>query len=171
MKAILVCGACLLAMSGPSFAAGNHDHGHDSAHGIARSAAGVPGDPAQVNRAIDVRMFESDAQMLYEPRSITVTAGETIRFVVTNDGTIEHELVIDTAEGNALLKAEIANAAGGAHHHGPNAVMLQPGEAGEVVWRFTEPGTFEFACLLPGHQELGMAGPIKVLPAAHHTHD
>ncbi|NDW02705.1 plastocyanin/azurin family copper-binding protein, partial [Salipiger sp. PrR002] len=29
-------------------------------------------------------------------------------------------------------------------------------------WTFGEPGTFEFACLLPGHYEAGMHGPLTV---------
>ena len=31
-----------------------------------------------------------------------------------------------------------------------------------MIWTFTNAGTFEFACLIPGHYESGMHGPISV---------
>jgi hypothetical protein len=37
-----------------------------------------------------------------------------------------------------------------------------PGETKELVWQFTKPGSFEFACNIPGHAEAGMAGTITV---------
>jgi uncharacterized cupredoxin-like copper-binding protein len=43
-------------------------------------------------------------------------------------------------------------------HHDPNAVSLQAGERGALVWHFTQAGTVDFACTLPGHLEAGMVG-------------
>jgi uncharacterized cupredoxin-like copper-binding protein len=31
-----------------------------------------------------------------------------------------------------------------------------------MVWRFSKAGTFEFACLIPGHREAGMTGTVTV---------
>ena len=33
---------------------------------------------------------------------------------------------------------------------------------GELIWTFSQPGTFQFACLIPGHMEAGMQGPLTV---------
>jgi multidrug efflux pump subunit AcrA (membrane-fusion protein) len=33
---------------------------------------------------------------------------------------------------------------------------------GELVWKFTKRGKFEFACLIPGHYEKGMFGKVVV---------
>ena len=33
---------------------------------------------------------------------------------------------------------------------------------GEIVWKFTKAGEFEYACLIPGHREAGMIGTIVV---------
>src|SRR5262249_17370877 len=33
---------------------------------------------------------------------------------------------------------------------------------GEILWRFTKAGTFEFACLIPGRREAGMLGRVIV---------
>jgi uncharacterized cupredoxin-like copper-binding protein len=32
----------------------------------------------------------------------------------------------------------------------------------EIVLRFTKPGEFEFACLIPGHRHAGMFGTVDV---------
>ncbi|GAB4234212.1 MAG: hypothetical protein OHK0028_10350 [Deltaproteobacteria bacterium] len=37
-----------------------------------------------------------------------------------------------------------------------------PGMTGERVWRFTKAGTYDFACLVPGHFEAGMVGKVRV---------
>ena len=47
-------------------------------------------------------------------------------------------------------------------HDDPNAISVEPGKTGELVWRFTKAGKFDFACLVPGHFEAGMQGKIAV---------
>ena len=47
-------------------------------------------------------------------------------------------------------------------HADPNMKRVPPGAEGELVWRFTVAGEFDFACLIPGHIELGMFGSITV---------
>jgi len=47
-------------------------------------------------------------------------------------------------------------------HDDPNAKSVDPGKTAEIVWRFTKAGTFEFACLIPGHREAGMHGTVTV---------
>ena len=37
-------------------------------------------------------------------------------------------------------------------------VHVKPGKQGRVVWQFTQPGEFQYGCLLPGHFEAGMVG-------------
>jgi uncharacterized cupredoxin-like copper-binding protein len=47
-------------------------------------------------------------------------------------------------------------------HDEPYMAHVDPGQRGEIVWTFNRPGTFEFACLIPGHFEAGMKGTITV---------
>ena len=47
-------------------------------------------------------------------------------------------------------------------HDDPNGKTLAPGQTATVLWRFSKPGTYEFACLLPGHYEAGMHGTVVV---------
>lgn len=163
MKKILMTTALTFALSAPIFAAGSHDEGHDDDHvdEHAEMMIGIPGDTAKVDRTIDVIMRETDdGDMVFEPISLEIAKGETIRFNIMNKGELEHEFVIDTIEGNAEHKGMMA--AMDMEHDDPNSIRLDEGETGEVIWKFENEGTFEFACLIPGHYESGMHGPITV---------
>jgi uncharacterized cupredoxin-like copper-binding protein len=50
----------------------------------------------------------------------------------------------------------------GMAHDEPHLAHVDAGAKGEVVWQFTRPGEFLFACLLPGHFEAGMVGRVVV---------
>lgn len=163
MKNFLLTTTLAFTLSAPAFAAGTHGGGHDDDHADehAEMMIGKPGDPAKATRTIDVSMRETDdGDMIFEPTSLEITKGETIRFNIMNKGELEHEFVIDTMEGNAEHKEAMAKM--DMEHDDPNSVRLDEGKSGEVVWTFTNAGTFEFACLIPGHYESGMHGPITV---------
>ena len=92
---------------------------------------------------------------------MTVTRGETIRFVVRNDGKVMHEMVLGTAQ--ALKEhAEMMKKFSGMEHDEPYMVHVAPGKTGEIVWQFTQSGTVQFGCLIPGHFEAGMIGKVEV---------
>ena len=50
------------------------------------------------------------------------------------------------------------------HHENPNQTTLAPGKSGELVWQFTKAGTFDFACLQPGHFLAGRRGRVVLKP-------
>lgn len=163
MKNLLLTTALTFSLAAPVFAAGSHSGGHDDKHADdhAGMMIGMPGDPEKVTRTIDVTMRETDdGQMLFEPTTLTIEQGETIRFNVINNGEIEHEFVIDTMDGNSEHKVAMAKM--DMEHDDPNSVRLDEGGTGEVIWTFANAGSFEFACLIPGHYESGMHGPITV---------
>ncbi len=134
--------------------------GVSMAHGPS-SPAGEAGHRGSVTRTVELTMAEGDGRMLFEPAEITINRGDTIRFVVKNGGALEHEMVIDTLEGNQRHKAAMERNPD-MEHADPNAVKVEPAGTGEIVWRFTNSGTFEFACLIPGHYQAGMHGRINV---------
>ncbi|MFG6591894.1 copper-binding protein [Sulfitobacter sp. 1A12157] len=164
MNKLLLSTALSLLISAPAFAAGTHGGGHgDDGHGEMHEemAIGMPGKAEAVDRTIEVTMRETDdGEMIFEPAKFDIQKGETIRFAVTNKGEIEHEFVIDTMEGNAKHKEAMAKM--DMEHDDPNSVRLDPGMEGEVIWTFANEGAFEFACLIPGHYESGMHGPLTV---------
>lgn len=156
----LLCGAFLLAGEAtahepkhqrPAMPAPGHSTGHGEALGRA-------GDPKAATRTIEVTMND---EMRFLPDRVTVKKGETVRFVVANKGATKHELVLGTADEIAK-HAELMRKFPNMEHDDPNAVAVEPGKTGTLVWRFETAGTFEFACLIPGHFEAGMKGTLTV---------
>jgi uncharacterized cupredoxin-like copper-binding protein len=174
LAGISICASAVLSLS---LAAGEHSGGHGGHHS---NAAGAPGEAAQVSRTVDVVMYDN----YYEPESITVQAGETIRFVVRNDGELVHEFNIGTAAMHAAHQDEMmmmvdhgvlepdrinhdaAKAMQASMGHGmheePNSVLLEPGDSAEIVWVFPDDGEIEFACNVPGHYDAGMQGYFSI---------
>jgi uncharacterized cupredoxin-like copper-binding protein len=131
--------------------------GHAEVGGHAQGV-GKPGDPKEVSRTIQVRMSDD---MKFTPAQINVKRGETIRFAVRNAGRVEHEMVIGSMT-ELKQHAELMRRFPGMKHADPNMVTLDPGESGELIWQFTQAGTFDFACLEPGHFDAGMMGAVSV---------
>jgi putative spermidine/putrescine transport system substrate-binding protein len=122
------------------------------------SRIGQPGDPSQVSRTITMTM--SDA-MRFTPDRIEARKGETIRFVLRNEGRLRHEIVL--GEPEALHRhAAMMQMMPDMQHSGPNMTSLAPGERGELIWKFTRTGSVTFACLQSGHLEAGMRGAVAV---------
>ncbi|MGL4261979.1 MAG: cupredoxin domain-containing protein [Afipia sp.] len=133
-----------------------HSHGHDAGY-----SAGEPGDPKKPARIVQVVMRESDGKMLFIPDRVEVRTNEQIKFVLKNNGDLEHEFVLASTEDN-LKHAEVMKKNSDMEHDDPNAKRIDPKEGSELVWKFSKPGQFEFACLIPGHRESGMLGTVIV---------
>jgi uncharacterized cupredoxin-like copper-binding protein len=132
--------------------------GHDHAHKHGESAAGKPGDPKRVDRTVKVTGFDT---MRFEPRTLDVKPGETIRFVVSNAGKLQHEFVIGD-DKEQREHAEMMKKMPDMKHEHDNAVSLAPGETKTLVWQFGKGGTLELACHIPGHYEAGMVSQVFV---------
>ena len=157
-------------------AAGSHSDGHGQG---TKMAIGEPGKPLNVTRTIQIKMFDN----YYEPEEISVSAGETVRFVVRNIGKFVHEFNIATTKMHAAHQKEMMmmvergaleidkinhammkmNMGGGKtmEHNDPNSVLLEPGKSGELIWKFTKASALEFACNVPGHYDSGMMGKVR----------
>lgn len=126
------------------------------------SPEGAPGKAAAVGRTIAVKMLEtSEGNMAFNPPVIEVKAGETLRLSIMNAGQLEHEFILGAAaeiSEHAAMMREMPNM----RHDEPNAVRLQPGASGEIVWKFGQSADIVFACLIPGHFEVGMRGRVLV---------
>lgn len=119
---------------------------------------GKPGDAKKVSRTLEIGMGDD---MRFTPANITVKRGETIRFAVRNNGALKHEMVLGTMK-ELKEHAALMRMSPEMEHDDPNAVSVEPGKTGVLIWQFTKAGTFDFACLQPGHFEAGMAGKIIV---------
>lgn len=120
------------------------------------NSLGGPADASEAARTIEITTVDSPA---YEPAAVTVSASETVTFVIRNTGRAVHEF---TLGDTATQKEHSKQAAGGAEHSGSNTVTVQPGETKQLTWRFGEAGTLEYACHVAGHYEAGMRGTIRV---------
>lgn len=173
----LVVALAVLAAPSVGFSAGEPEHADDApahhapdhhAHADHAFAAGDPGDPGDLGdpgrpaRVVPVTMREmEDGRMAFFPADLQVVAGEQVRFVLRNAGRTDHEFILDTAAHNAEHKLAMQRDPG-MMHRDPNGTTVAPAATQDLVWRFTKPGTYEFACLIPGHYEAGMHGQVSV---------
>lgn len=162
MKRLIIASALVVSLVSATgaFAHGDEDHGKkEEQHADGHAAAlGKPGDPGKVTRSIRVEMNDT---MRFKPASIKVKRGETIRFIARNTGKVKHEMVLGTIK-ELKEHAEMMRKFPEMEHADPNQVSVEPGMTGELVWQFTKAGTFDFACLVPGHFEAGMVGKVRV---------
>ena len=164
MKQMVRVAALAAALNAPQALAHGEGSGAGSRPSLTQRTAadetpfGRPGDPAEATRTVTVDM--SDA-MRFDPATIQVRRGETVRFVVRNSGRALHEMVLGTAASLAE-HAQLMKKHPAMEHDEPNMLHVKPGGTGEMVWQFTQAGDFRYGCLIPGHYEAGMAGKVKV---------
>lgn len=120
-------------------------------------AAGAPacgnGDPV---RAVEVSMHYSK----YAPGTLQVPVGKPVRFELHNDDPIDHEFIV----GDAALHERHETGTEPRHDERPTEVSVDALTDRTTVITFTEPGTFTYACHLPGHRAYGMEGTLIVTP-------
>jgi len=185
---IAVAIAASLSVSGAALAAGSHEGGHSKGHmeghghGHADGVAfGEPGKASEASRTVEITMADN----YFEPENLVVQAGETVRFVVKNQGEFLHEFNIGTAAMHAqhqeemmtmmehgmltptgidheMMKMDHSEMGMSGHtHDDPNSVLVEPGGSQELIWKFAKATNLEFACNVPGHYEAGMMGEIS----------
>ena len=168
--------AAVSAMSTAGLAAGGHGPGEGHANDI-----GEPAKASAAIRTVQVKLGD----IFYEPKTVRIEQGETVRFVLKNSGELLHEFNIGTAAMHAehqkemleMMESGMLTATGinidmskmdhskmGGHsmkHDDPNSVLVEPGKTEELTWKFTQAIDLEFACNIPGHYESGMVGDIQ----------
>ena len=97
----------------------------------------------------------------FQPTSLRVTEGTTVRFVVSNHDPIAHELIV----GPPDVHRRHENGTEAKHEPRPGELSLGPDEQAVTTYLFDEPGVVEMACHLPGHYAYGMRGEIEVVEA------
>ena len=190
LKGRLAASVALLALCGAAWGHGESQHRSSTKkqpQALEEKAFGNAGIAAKVTRTFSIGMddtmhFAADAEKQRDrvrlasvnkktaddgvraSADITVKQGETVRFVVRNDGKIMHEMVIGTMK-ELKDHGELMRKHPGMEHDEPYMTHVAPGKRGEIVWQFTKAGEFFYACLIPGHMEAGMISKITVTPA------
>ena len=125
-------------------------------------AFGEPADAEEADRQIEVDTLDS---FRFEPDAVDVEHGETITFVVTNKGEVDHEFVLGDEAFQEHHAAEMAEGEMDMEHMAePNTLVVEPGQTEELTWSFSEQGEVLYGCHEPGHYEAGMVGKITVAP-------
>ena len=141
-----------------------------------------PGDITTIDRTIEVKIGD----MFFLPGSVEVKAGETVRFLLKNEGALLHEFNLGSPDSHVAHQKEMAAmfqsgalSSSGAHgmeamghmsgmkmvgmeHDDANSVLVEPGATAELVWRFSKANDLEYACNVPGHYQSGMLGKVYV---------
>lgn len=160
-KTMTAAFAALALAAGVAMAHGDAKHPQNKeARSISteEKSFGREGDPRHAGRTVRVEMADS---MRFDPAEITVKRGETVKFVVRNNGKLMHEMVLGTMQElkdhGAMMKKHPTM-----EHDEPHMAHVAPGKTETMVWQFTKAGEFYFGCLVPGHFDAGMIGKVAV---------
>ena len=157
--------ALLLAtalLAGPAAVFAHGSEAHDDAP---RAAAvkeqkpwGIAGDASAARRTVSPRLTLMRSGV---KRMLSLMSRVMVRLRVANKGQVMHEIVLGTPasldeHAQMMLKFPTME------HGEPYMAHVSPGKSGDLVWNFNREGSFDFACLIPGHYQAGMRGTITV---------
>jgi uncharacterized cupredoxin-like copper-binding protein len=139
--------AAAVMLVGAGCGGGSHD---SKSH----SGAAAPG------RTVDVTMRD----IAYDPPAVTVTAGETVKFVFHNQGQIRHDAFLgDEAAQDDHEKEMRKEGSGGMDgHQGADAISVDPGKTGELTHTFKAGDALVIGCHEVGHYVAGMKLAVTV---------
>jgi uncharacterized cupredoxin-like copper-binding protein len=122
---------------------------------VLSACGGSSGTPSPVKVTVTLTEFKITSSL------DTFQVNVPYHFVVTNQGTVEHEFYIMPPESAQISQDQVKQLA----LAGIPPTQLQPGQTATLDYTFTKAapsGTLEFACHLPGHFEAGMHLAITV---------
>jgi uncharacterized cupredoxin-like copper-binding protein len=99
--------------------------------------------------AVNVTLTEYKVEM-----SKTSLPAGPVKFTVTNEGSIVHEIVLEP--GAAVDDPMEAN------NMTSEVEDIQPGQTVTLEWTIDTPGQYKLSCHLPGHFENGMTATFEV---------
>lgn len=90
--------------------------------------------------AVTIETTVTAYDIYFEPPVLTIPANTGVKVELPNEGVIPHNFSIDALD---------------------ISVHIQPGETQEVVIN-APPGTYEYYCDMPGHEQAGMVGTLTI---------
>ena len=159
-RTLLIASAFSAATTSTVFAHSNETHAKKSGPVKKEQKSwGIAGDDKAVKRTITMTMTDN---MRFTPDKLEFKQGETVKFVIKNNGKVMHEFVLGTKkelDEHAALMVKFPTM----EHDEPYMAHVGPGKTGQIVWNFNKAGSFDFACLIAGHYTAGMVGKVTVL--------
>ena len=95
----------------------------------------------------------------FVPDVIEVPAGEPVTITLRNDDPIGHEWMV----GDAAMHQRHRTGTEPFHDTVPTEVSIPALETRVTTVTFEEPGDYAYICHLPGHEEYGMTGVLRVV--------
>lgn len=129
---------------------------------VLAACSGGPGDSSREVRTVAVSMTDD---MGYDPTEFDFFAGDTVRFVVTNEGAARHEFFVGNVAAHDEHAAEMAEMGeSGMGHDEANGISVEPGLTETLDMTFAAAGALLAGCHEPSHYEAGMVADITIHP-------
>ena len=96
----------------------------------------------------------------FEPSVVTLPRGVPITIVLRNDDPIDHEWIV----GGADVHARHRTGTEPVHDSRPTEVSIPARSSRTTVVTFSDVGVLPMICHLPGHEQYGMIGIVRVVP-------
>ena len=95
----------------------------------------------------------------FHPRLIEAPAGVPITITLRNDDPIDHEWIVGTPDVHQRHRT------GTEHYHGtiPTEVTVPALSERVTTVQFDTPGDYQYICHLPGHEQYGMVGTLRIV--------
>jgi uncharacterized cupredoxin-like copper-binding protein len=113
------------------------------------------GDPGAASDDLTIGMRYSK----FTTTKLTVKAGVPATFTLRNDDPIGHEWIV----GGEATHQRHRTGTEPYHDTVPTEVTIAAYSTKTTTITFERPGTYVFICHLPGHEEYGMRGVIRVI--------
>lgn len=108
------------------------------------SGDATEGGSGEINSTVELAAtdfaFQADARIIIE-------AGDTVEFIVRNEGALEHEMELLTDASRRLGKTN----------------RIAPGGSDTLVATFDQPGVYTVICDIDNHRSLGQVASFEVL--------
>lgn len=102
----------------------------------------------------------------FEPASIQVPVGQSVRLILKNDGQVLHDVAVVGLEAEMHEEKAESGHAEEAGHDADEMMKVHadaaPGKAETIEFTPTKAGNYQLTCTLPGHKEAGMVGEMTV---------
>ena len=115
---------------------------------------------ATADRVVNVAMRD----IAYDPGTVEVKAGETVRFVFNNEGQIRHDAFIGDEAAQVEHEKEMREAGSDAKggHGGGHGITVDPGDIDTLTHTFKAGDALVIGCHQAGHYAAGMKLALTV---------
>lgn len=113
---------------------------------------------SKADRVVNLTMKD----IAFEPATIEVKAGETVRFVFHNEGQIRHDAFIGDEAAQAEHEKQMMEAGADGEHGDGHGITVDPGDINSLTHTFKAGDMLIIGCHQAGHYAAGMKVALTV---------